>query len=133
MWTVIKFNQNNLNFLKKEIIKKLGKDVEIYSPKLLIQKFKKQKMVNIEFNLLGDYLFCFHDKFHRHETLNQLKFTRGIKYFLSGFSCSQNEIKNFINQCKKAENKKGYLNHNFIRLLENASYKFSSGPFSSVI
>lgn len=133
MWTVIKFNKKNFNIFKHDIKKKLGKDVEIYSPKLLIKKFKKRKIANIEFKLLGDYLFCFHSNFANQETLDKLKFTRGLKYILGGFSYSQNEIKNFINQCKKEENSNGYLSHNFIKLIENTKYKFSSGPFSEKI
>ena len=42
-------------------------------------------MIKKEFNLLGDYLFCFHKNFKNSNTLNNLKFTRGLKYFLSGF------------------------------------------------
>ena len=41
MWTIIKFDRKNLEFLKKDFKKKLGSDVTIYSPKLLIQKYKK--------------------------------------------------------------------------------------------
>ena len=133
MWTVIKFNKNNINLIHNEINKKLGSDVEIYVPKFLVQKFKKTKLINIELNLLGDYLFCFHNNFVKEETLHQLKFTKGLKYFLTGFNHSQKEIKNLINQCKKAENKNGYLNQNFIKLLENTKYRFSSGPFSEKI
>ena len=133
MWAVIKFNKKNFNIFKQDIKKNLGKDVEIYTPKLLIKKFRKRKIVNIEFELLGDYLFCFHNNFAKQETLDKLKFTRGLKYILGGFLYSQNDIKNFIYQCKKEENSNGYLNHNFIKLLENTKYKFSSGPFSEKI
>ena len=37
----------------------------------------------------GDYLFCFHKNFKNSNTLNNLKFTRGLKYFLSGFKNSR--------------------------------------------
>jgi hypothetical protein len=44
MWTIIKVDRKNLEFLKEEFKKKLGKNVIIYSPKLLIQKYKKNKL-----------------------------------------------------------------------------------------
>ena len=60
MWAIIKFDQKKLEHLKKDISNKLGNDFKVYNPKLLIQKYKKNKLVKKEFNLLGDYLFCYH-------------------------------------------------------------------------
>ncbi len=133
MWTIIKFDRKNIGILKEDFKKKLGKDVTIYSPKLLIQKYKKNKSFNKEFNLLGDYLFCFHRDFKNPETLNLLKFTRGLKYFLGGFNESQHEIEKFIKKCKESENAKGYLTQNFFDICKNSNYKFTSGPFSEKI
>ena len=133
MWTIIKADRKNLVFLKEEFKKKLGKDLTIYSPKLLIQKYKKNKLIGKELNLLGDYFFCFHKKFKSRETFSLLKFTKGLKYFLDGFNQSQEEIETFIQKCKQAENKKGYLTQNFFELCRNSNYKFTSGPFSEKI
>ena len=66
--------------------------------------------------MLGDYLFCFHSNFLKTNTQNQLKFCRGLKYFLGGFAQSQEEIEKFVMRCKKMENKKGYLSDNFFKL-----------------
>ena len=41
--------------------------------------------------------------------LNNLQFSRGLKYFLQGFLSSQKEIEFFINRCKTLENEKGYI------------------------
>ena len=133
MWTIIKADQKNLSILKKEFENKIGEGVKIYSPKLLIKKYKKNKFIEREFNLLGDYLFCFHSAFEKKEMINFLKFTRGLKYFLEGFSQSQNDIKKFIEKCKQSENKKGYLTQKFFEIYENNNYKFISGPFSEKI
>ena len=89
MWTVIKFDKKNIGLLKKDLEIKLGKDVLIYCPKLLIQKFKNNKLINKEFNLLGDYMFCFHDKINEVGVIQKLKFSRGLKYFLEGFEKSK--------------------------------------------
>ena len=133
MWTIIKFDKKRLDFLKKDLEKKLGKDFIIYKPKLLIQKYKKNKTISQEINLLGDYLFCFHDNFKNSETVNRLKFSKGLKYFLNGFIKSQKEIKKFIQKCKGSENNKGYLSSDFFEINLNKEYKFHNGPFIGMI
>ncbi len=133
MWTVVKFDKKNFHLLKEDFKKKIGADYIIYRPKILIQKYKKNKLINEEFNLLGDYLFCYHKNFNNSETINKLKFTRGLKYFLHGFIQSQKEIKKFIQKCKNYENNEGYLMQNFFELYTNSKYKFTSGPFVEMI
>ena len=63
MWTIIKFDKKNLNFLKLDIEKKMGSNSEFYIPKVLFKRYLKKKLVKKEFNLMGDYLFCFNEKF----------------------------------------------------------------------
>ena len=82
---------------------------------------------------MSDYLFCFHCEFKNPITINKLKFVRGLKYFLGGFSQSQDEIKNFVRKCKESEILIGYLSSNFFNLKKNKDYKFSSGPFAETI
>ena len=109
MWTIVKIDKKRLNFFKDDITKKLGSGCIFYSPKLIVQKYKNSRLINKEFNLLGDYIFCFHNEFKNPLALCKLKFTKGLKYFLSGFLQSQNEISDFVSKCKRAEDKKGYL------------------------
>ena len=116
MWTIIKFDKKNLSLFKYYLKKKLGNDTKIYIPKLKIQKYKNNKLVNKELNLLGDYLFCFHEDLKLNNSLNNLKFSRGLKYFLEGFKESQKEIELFISKCKNSENKDGFLSRNFFDL-----------------
>ena len=133
MWTVIKFDRKEFEFLKKDFEKFFGKDIKIYVPKLFFHRYKKNRIVIKEFNLLGDYLFCFHDKFKNPQIINSLKFTRGLKYFLNGFTDSQEEINKFIKKCKDSEDRNGYLTQNFFDLCVNSSYEFTSGPFTEKI
>tara|TARA_B100000029_G_scaffold516296_1_gene628511 strand:+ start:6012 stop:6509 length:498 start_codon:yes stop_codon:yes gene_type:complete len=133
MWTIIKFDKKKIDFLKKDFSKKLGKDFIIYNPKLFIQKYKKNKLINKEFNILGDYLLCFHKDFKNPTTISKLKFCRGLKYFLNGFTQSQNEIEKFVCKCKNSENKEGYLSQSFYQININSKYKFASGPFTEKI
>ena len=133
MWKVLKIDQKSLGLLKEDLKKKLGQDFKIYIPKLRIQKFKNNKLINKEINLLGDYLFCFHKNFEYESTLNSLRFVRGLKYFLGGLSGSQNDIEKFIKKCKDSEGQEGYLSRNFFDLDLDRNYKFSSGPFADKI
>tara|TARA_Y100000590_G_C15737087_1_gene1018948 strand:- start:2495 stop:2992 length:498 start_codon:yes stop_codon:yes gene_type:complete len=133
MWVVLKFDKNNLELLKGELKKKLGNDFSFYNPKFFFQTYSNNsKRINKEVNLLGDYLFCFHKNFNNPNTLNNLKFTKGLKYFLTGFKQSQKEIKEFIKRCKESE-QDGYLTKNFFELYINSKYKFTSGPFTQTI
>ena len=95
MWTVLKFDKKNLYLLKQDLYKKLGKDTKIYIPKLRIQKYKNNKLINKEYNLLGDYLFCYHKSLGYKNIIDSLRYTRGLKYFLEGFIEAQNDIFNF--------------------------------------
>ena len=133
MWTIIKFEQKNFNFLKNQFYSKLGKETEFYLPKIYIQKRKKNKILNKDINLLGDYLFCYNKNFCEQSTIQSLKFTKGLKYFLSGTQGSQREIFSFIKKCKSSENTNGYLSENFFDLNTSKNYKLSSGPFAEKI
>ena len=133
MWTIIKFDKKKLASLKDDLKLKLGEDINIYIPKIFIQKYKKNKLVGREFDLLGNYLFCFHEKFQDQQTISNLKFTKGVKYFLNGFQFSQNEIKKFIEKCKNLENDSGYISQNLYKEQIDNFYKFSTGPFTGKI
>ena len=133
MWTIIKFDKKKINFLKKNLKKKLGPDCEIYIPKIIFSNYIKNKLVKKEFNLLGDYLFCFHKKFNDSKILNTINYTRGIKFILTGFRQSQTEICKFITKCKGSEDHRGYISEQFYDLKINTDYKFFSGPFVNSI
>ena len=103
MWTVLKIDKKNLSLLKNDFTKKLGKDVKFYIPKLQLKKFLKKKLYIREISLLGDYLLCFHKDFSKRSVLTSLKYCKGLKYFLTDFLNSQNEIEKFIAKCKENE------------------------------
>ena len=133
MWVIIKYKKKKIELLKSGLKNKLGEGSTFYCPKLLIQKYRNNKLINKEFNLLGDYLFFSHKNFHDYQAINNLKFTRGLKYFLKGFERSQSEITRFIKKCKESENEKGYISNSFLDMRINSKYKFSSGPFAETI
>ena len=132
MWTILKFNKRKFSFLKKDFQEKLGNDIILYSPKILIQKRSKNKVLKKELNILGDYIFLYHKKINQ-LTLNNLKFSRGLKYFLEGFQSSQTEMKTFIEKCKSLEDENGFISQNLFEIIKNEKYEFLSGPFTSKI
>ena len=133
MWTIIKFDEKKIEFLKKDFKKRLGEDIKIYIPKFTIQKYRNNKKIIKEYNLLDDYLFCFHKKFKESNIKSALRFSRGLKYFLTGAIDSQSEISEFIKKCKESEDKSGYVAKSFFELYINSNYEFISGPFGSKI
>jgi|TARA_B110000211_G_C14054443_1_gene542679 hypothetical protein len=133
MWTVIKLDQKKINLLKEDLKKRAGNEFKLYLPKLKVEKFNKKKFFKKELNLLGDYALCFLPNFNDCTTINNLKYLRGLKYFLNGFTSCQKEIIDFINRCKKIENKDGYISSNLFETEINKYYKFTSGPFNENI
>ena len=133
MWIVAKYDKKKANFFLEDLKKKLKDKVVIYNPRVKIEKFYKKKLISKEFNILGDYIFCFNPKFENQKILNNLQFTKGLKYFLSGFYKSQKEIKEFIKKCKKSENENGFISADFFDIELNKKYKFNSGPLLNLI
>lgn len=129
MWLILKFDKSRLGFLKEDIKKKVGKDFIIYKPKILIEKFKKNKLIKVSEDILNDYLFCFHSSFKDKENLEKLKYTRGLKHFLTSCDSYQKQIETFIDKCKSLENDNGYISQSIFDLHLGETYKFKSGPF----
>ena len=133
MWVIAKYDKRKINFFLENLRKKLKEKVIIYNPRIEVEKYHKKKLVSKEFNILGDYIFCFNPKFENQKILNELKSTKGLKYFLKGFYKSQKEIKEFIKKCKKSENENGFISANFFDIEINKKYKFNSGPLLNLI
>ena len=133
MWIVIKFDKKKLHSLKNDFFNKLGSKPIFYSPKLKIQKYSKFKLNNKEVLLLGDYILCFHSAFNNKNIFNILKYCKGVKYFLDGFSKAQSEIIQFIDRCKMNEDKQGFIKQSFFDFKDNEKFKFLSGPFTNKI
>ena len=133
MWVVIKTENNCGGIIKNSMEANLGEKITFYTPKIKIQKFKKNKIILKKINLLGNYMFCYNEKFADTKILDHLKFTRGLKYFLNGFQNTQDDIENFITKCRKLENSSGAINQNFFDLEINKLYKFCDGPFCQKI
>ena len=133
MWTVIKYKSKEFNILKDNFAKILGEMPIFYRPKIKYQKYVKQKLITCEKSVLENYIICYHKKFCDISTINQLKYSKGLCYFLSGFEKNQKDILQFINHCKKHESSEGYLQQDFFEYHNFKRAKFISGPFTNMI
>ncbi len=129
MWTVIRYKKKNLNILKSELLKKLGKNTIFYTPKIKVENSKKKE----DLLLLGDYLLCFNKSFSNINIFRHLSNLKGLKYFLESYFSSQKDIKKFIDECKSFENDEGYITQNFFNYEKNEKIKFLNGPFADMI
>ena len=133
MWTVAKIKKSEIETFKKELIRKIGKDVQFYCPKIEYHKYFKNKVKRLEKFALENYIFCHHKNFNKLFSINKLKFTRGLEYFLDGHCHSQNEIVKFIKYCRSLENSRGYLTQAFFKAIITKKAKFISGPFTNML
>jgi hypothetical protein len=133
MWVVAKVKTNSLNTFKKNISEKTGCDIKFYQPKLEYHKYFGDKVKKFEKFILENYIFCYHKKFESSKSINEIRFIKGLEYFLEGYKQNQIQIIKFINYCKSFEDEKGYLTQSFFKAIINQKAKFISGPFSSMI
>ena len=85
-----------------------------------------------EFSDLLKSLFCFDEKFGKSININNVRFLKGLQYFLDGYNQNQNEIIKFIEYCKSCENKEGYLTQAFYKSMLVKKAQFVSGPFTDM-
>ena len=133
MWTVIKIDQNLSSLFKKDFEKKIGSELIIYSPKYLVQYFKKNKLNFKEIKLLNNYVFCFNSNFKNLNFLNTIKYLKGFKSCIPGHLETQKEIVQFITKCKNSENSSGYIQNSFFNISSKNNYKLKTGVFNNKI
>jgi len=133
MWTVIKYKKKEINLLMDDLKKKLGDFPEIFVPKIKYKKKIKNRLHQIESDILDDYLLCYHKEFNNSKTITNLKGLKGLKYFLMQSKDNQKEIINFINYCKSNQGSDGYLKQSFFEFSNITKGIFLSGPFTSMI
>ena len=133
MWVVAKIKIKNLNNFKKDLSEKIGHDIKFYHPKIEYHKYFGNTVKRFEKFILENYIFCYHEKFKKTSFVNEVKFLKGLAYFLEGYNQNQNNIIKFIEYCKTFENKKGYLTQSFFSNIITKKAKFISGPFANMI
>ena len=58
MWVVAKIKIKNSNIFKKDLIKKVGSDIEFYQPKIEYHRYFGDKIKRFEKLILENYIFC---------------------------------------------------------------------------
>ena len=116
MWVVAKIKSKNLNIFKKNLTEKMGLDIKFYQPKLEYNKYFGDKIKRYEKYILENYIFCYHEKFKKNNCTNEMRFVKGLEYFLEGYIQSQAQILKFIQYCKSYENEKGFLTQSFFKI-----------------
>ena len=74
MWIVVKYDKKKIGLLVNELKNKFDDNLKIYNPKFKANIKLKNKTIENEFNLLRDYLFCYHKDFDNPYFVNILKF-----------------------------------------------------------
>ena len=115
MWAVAKIKNKELEIFKDNLIKKFGKETKFYYPKIECHRYLKNKLKKFEKLILGNYIFCYHERFCKLSSINEIRFLKGLEYFLNGHCQSQNEIIKFIKHCKAFEGAEGYLSPTFFK------------------
>ena len=78
MWVVAKIKIKNLNTFKKDLSGKIGNDIKFYQPKIEFHKHFGNKVKRFEKFILENYIFCYHDKFKKSRSVNEVKFLKGL-------------------------------------------------------
>ena len=133
MWVVAKIKYSELDIFKRELEKKLSTKPLFYNPKIQFEKNKKTKIKKCSKSILENYIFCFHESFKSTKLIRQLCFIKGLNFFLDGYNLNQKEINDFINYCKKFENKEGYITQGFFHDENIKKAKFIEGPFINMV
>ncbi len=133
MWIVIKIKKNSFDFFSKNLSNAMGSKLKLYYPIYCIDKKKNKHVTKKFYNLLGNYIFCYHPNFKDFNFVEKIKYIKGIDQILNSFKNDQFNIENFINFCKKNETKEGILNSNFFKNLISLRGKFLNGPFVNMI
>ena len=128
MWVIAKYKKKELNIFLTEFKKKIKHETKVYQPK--IQIYSKSKNVLLK-SILGNYIFLWNESFKNTNILESLKFTKGIEYFLKKPENHQNQIIEFIDNCKNHEDTKGLLKPSFFMSSINDKAKFLTGPFAN--
>ena len=133
MWIVGKIKAKEVNVFKKALIEKINDNIKFYYPVILYKRHFRGKTIHYQKPIIENYIFCFHPKFSDNKIINNLKFLKGLNYFLNGYLFEQKSINHFINHCKTYENNNGYLLPSFFAKIIKKKGQFVSGPFKNFI
>ena len=92
MWVVLKINKKKTSLFFQDLEKKIGRDFNVYSPKILIDCLFGNRVKKKTSLLLGDYIFCYHKKFEDKNFFSLINYCRGLKLMVPGCIHAQQEF-----------------------------------------
>ena len=109
MWIVAKIKIREKNIFEQDLRKKVGSKNIFYNPNIEVKQFTKNKFRIVKKSILENYIFCYHDNFKNIKILDNLKFTRGLSFFLKESNLNQRKIIEFHeNAFFKSENMQAF-------------------------
>ena len=73
MWTIVKFDKKKIEDLKKNFNKKLGSNSIFTFLKLKYKRNLENKIKDYDFDVLGDYAFCYHQNISNNSIFTFIK------------------------------------------------------------
>ena len=124
MWAIAKYKSHEFQNFYQSLSETLT-NVEIFRPVYLKDKLKTP--------LLGTYCFIHHPEFQDEHIIHQLKYKKGVNYFLKNYKIQQSDIKSFIHYLKQYQDDQGYIQPKFFYQYLVKQGTFLEGPFKSLI
>ena len=124
MWAIAKYKSHEFSNFCQSLSETLT-DIEIFRPVYLKDKLKTP--------LLGTYCFIQHPEFQDENIIFQLKYKKGVNYFLKNHKIQQPDIVSFIHYLKQHQDDQGYIQPKFFYQYLFKQGTFLEGPFKSLI
>ena len=130
MWLIFKIKENKRNFFKSSILSKIGKKI-FFEPKYKKITFNKNRYFKKVKRVTTGHIFVY-DENVENIIIDKLKYLEGLKFFYQNYLNNQKDILNFISECKKFEDEKGFIRENYFLKLKKDKGVFSSGPLANL-
>jgi hypothetical protein len=125
MWAIAKYKPYEFHNFQQSLSEKLS-NVKIFRPVYL-------KKGTLKTPLLGTYCFVHCDLFQDDYIIHQLKYKKGVDYFLKNYKIHQFDILAFINHLKQHQDDQGYIQSKFFYQYLVKKGTFLEGPFKSLL
>ncbi len=131
MWLIFKVKKDKKNFFKKNFLKQVERKTIFFEPKYKKIVSRKNKYFEKAKELIPDHVFVYCENIEK-IVFDRFKYLQGLKFFYENIINNQKDIINFIKECKKFEDEKGFLNENYFLKFKKNRGIFASGPLANL-